>query len=167
MNDKGRTLKSAKWGFPFTGKSKLVINARSESIAEKPMFKDSFHNTRCIIPANLFYEWRDEGNRKKAKHIIYLPKKSIFSLGGIFKNTVNEEGNRELSFVIITTESNKYMKELHPRMPLIIENETLDYWLDGSTTQSTINEIIKSNISHELKIERVEKDYPFEQMRLF
>ncbi|MDR7870780.1 MAG: SOS response-associated peptidase [Tissierellaceae bacterium] len=167
MDDKGRTLKLSKWGFPFSGNSKLVINARSESIGTKSMFMQSFLSSRCIVPANLFYEWKDEGNKRKAKHEIYLPEEKILSLGGIVKLVADEKGNKDLSFVIITTESNKYMKDLHPRMPLIIENETLDYWLDNSTTQRTIDEIVKLNMSHELKIERVEKEEPFEQMKLF
>ena len=164
-DDRNRTLKLAKWGFPLSGKSSLVINARSESIESKPMFKNSFTSSRCIIPANLFYEWKDEGDNNKAKHKIYLKEKSIISLAGVFKFTLDDKGNKVLSFVIITTESNKYMKDLHPRMPLIIENNALDYWLNKNTPKNTIEEIIESNVSHELKIDR--EDQPFTQMTLF
>lgn len=83
MDDNGRTIKSASWGFPLSGKSKLVINARIESITQKPMFKNYIKNARCIIPANLFYEWKDEGNKNKVKHEIYLKEKRVFSLGGL------------------------------------------------------------------------------------
>ena len=162
MYDNGRALKTAKWGFTLSGESKLIINARSESIAEKPMFKNSFHNTRCIIPLNLFYEWKNEGNKKKVKHEIYLPGRNITSLGGIFKITDNK-----LFFVIMTTEANSYMNGIHSRMPLIIEDNALDYWLDNKTSNNTIEEIIKSNSSHELKIDRVNEANSFEQMKLF
>lgn len=142
-DDRNRTLKLAKWGLPLSGKRSLVINARSESIESKPMFKDYFTSSRCIIPANLFYEWKDEGDNNKVKHKIYLREKSIISLAGVCKFTTDDSGNKELSFVIITTESNKYMKDLHSRMPLIIENNALDYWLDKNTPKTTIEEIIK------------------------
>lgn len=165
FGNKDRTLKSARWGFPLTGKKSLVINARSESIDSKPMFRDSFNNSRCIIPANLFYEWKEEGPKNKVKHRIYLKDKKIASLGGILKLTPNEKGEKILSFVIITTESNKYMKDLHTRMPLILEEEHFDYWLDSSTSKNTLEEIMNENIKHVLDIER--EDQPFEQMKLF
>lgn len=167
LKEEDNLLKFAKWGFPFYGNKRLVINARAESIMDKPMFKNSFYSARCIIPANLFYEWKDEGGRKKVKHGIYLKDKNIMSLGGIFKLASDEKGNRELSFVIITTEANKYMKDIHSRMPLMIDDETQDYWLDNNTPINIIKEILKSNSSHELKIERVNKDEPFEQLKLF
>ena len=164
-DERNRTLNLAKWGFPLSGKSSLVINARSESIESKPMFKNSFTSSRCIIPANLFYEWKDEGDNNKVKHRIYLKEKSIISLAGVFKFIPDDSGNKELSFVIITTESNKCMKDLHSRMPLIIENKDLDYWLNKNTPKTRIKKIIKSNLSHEFKIDR--EDQPFRQMKLF
>lgn len=167
LKDEGNSLKSAKWGFPFYGKKRFVINARAESIADKQMFKNSFYSARCIIPANLFYEWKDEGNKKKVKYGIYLKDKSIMSLGGIFKLIPDEKGNKKLSFVIITTEANSRMKDIHFRMPLMIDDETLDYWLDNNTSINTIEEILKSNASHDLKTERISKNEPFEQMKLF
>lgn len=167
VHDKDRTLKSAKWGFPLIEKNKLVINARSESIANKSMFKDAFNSSRCIIPASLFYEWKAEGDKKKVKHEVYLKGKNSLSLGGICKFTLNAQGEKELSFVIITTESNKHMKNLHPRMPLIIENNSINHWLDKNTPKTTIEEIIKSNVNHGLKIESKNETEPFEQMRLF
>jgi len=166
LKEEGNLLKYAKWGFPFYGNKKLVINARAESIADKQMFKKSFFNARCVIPANLFYEWKEE-NKEKVKHEIYLKDKNIMSLGGIFKLIPDEKGNKELSFVIITTESNRQMKDIHTRMPLMIDNEVLDYWLDYSTPINTINEIIRLNVSHDLRIEKANKDKPFEQMKLF
>lgn len=167
MKDKGNSLKSARWGFPFYGTKKLVINARAESIVDKPMFKNSFFNARCVILANLFYEWKEEGDKNKVKHEIYLKDKNIMFLGGIFKLTPDEKGNKELSFVIITTEANRHMKDIHSRMPLLIDDKALNYWLDNNTPINTIDEILKSNVSHELKIEKANKDKPFEQMKLF
>lgn len=167
LKKEGNLLKYAKWGFPFYGNKKLVINARAESIADKQMFKNSFYTARCIIPANLFYEWKDEGNNKKVKHKMCLKDKTFLSLGGVFKLTSDEKGNSELSFVIITTAANDHMKDIHSRMPLIIDDEALDYWIDKGTSINIIEEILKSNVNRDLKIEKENKDEPFQQLRLF
>ncbi|WP_093750715.1 SOS response-associated peptidase [Tepidimicrobium xylanilyticum] len=167
LKEEVNKLKFAKWGFPFYGNKRLVINDRAESIMDKPMFKNSFYSARCITPVNLFYEWKDEGSRKKVKHGIYLKDKNIMSLGGIFKLTSDEKGNRELSFVIITTEANRYMKDIHSRMLLIIDDGTLDYWLDKGTPINIIEEIFKSNGNHELETKRENNDEPFQQLKLF
>lgn len=166
LKGKGRILQFAKWGFPLTGKSRLVINARSESISHKAMFKDAFENSRCIIPAKLFYEWKAEAS-EKIKHKIYLKSGEPISFGGICKFTLNNRGEKGLSFVIITTESNHSMVDLHPRMPLIVEDDHINHWLDKNTEKTIIEEIIESNSNHEFKIEKVEEDKAFEQMRLF
>lgn len=167
IDDNDRTLKSAKWGFTLGGKSKLVINARCESIVDKPMFKNSFQNARCIIPANLFYEWKEEENKNKVKHEIFFMEKSIISLAGIFKFLPNNMGDKELSFVLLTTKANTHMQEIHSRMPLMIENDAFDYWLDDNTSIDIIEEIVKSNEGHHLIIERNNKDQAVEQIRLF
>lgn len=165
--NEGRNLRLASWGFPLINNKKLVINARSESISEKSMFKDSFYNRRCIVPANLFYEWKED-NKEKIKHEIYIPERELMSLGGIFKYTLNNEGHMEPSFVIITTEANQYMKDIHGRMPLIIRDEDLDYWLDKNTSRDNIDEIIKYNKSIPLGISMIEEDNnPFQQLKLF
>lgn len=158
-----RTLKLAKWGFELIKRKGLIINARAESISAKPMFKNSYYNSRCIIPASLFYEWKEEKN--KVKHEVYLKGKKLISLGGLFKEFYDQRGNKHISFVIITTEANDKMKNIHSRMPLIVKEDALDYWLDNKTPINTVEEIIKSNIDNELIIER--KDNNIEQMRLF
>lgn len=165
--DGGPSLKSAKWGFPLAPKGKLVINARSESIKERPMFKDAFHTSRCIIPASLFYEWKDEGANNKVKYNIYSTDKKITSLGGLYKFTLNDKGKKELSFVIMTTEANSYMSQVHSRMPLIIEDDAVDYWLDKGSSSSILDEIVQSNKRQILKIDRNYEERPIEQMKLF
>lgn len=165
--DKGRILKSAKWGFPLNEEGKLVINARSESIDNKSMFKYAFENSRCIIPANLFYEWKDEGGKKKTKYMIGNKEEGLISFGGICKFTLNNKGEKELSFVIITTQSNNHMESIHNRMPLMIKDDVLNYWLDTKTEKTVIGNIIKSNLSKSLTIEKDNQTKTFEQLRLF
>lgn len=71
IDDGKRSLQFAEWGFPL-GEKKLVINARSETIMNKPMFKDSFYYRRCVVPANNFYEWKDVGAGRKTKYKIFI-----------------------------------------------------------------------------------------------
>ena len=165
--DKGRILKSAKWGFPLNEEGKLVINARSESIDNKSMFKYAFENSRCIILANLFYEWKDEGDKKKTKYMIGNKEDGLISFGGICKFTLNNKGQKELSFVIITTQSNNHMESIHNRMPLMIKDDVLDCWLDTKTEKTVIENIIKSNLGKRLIIEKDSQAKTFEQLKLF
>lgn len=116
-----------KWGFIAKGYSKLVINARSESIEEKPLFKKALDN-RCVLPANCFYEWKGEKG-KKEKYKISLKGESIFSMAGIYDTFVDSNGVEYQGFVIITTEANEEMSKLHHRMPVIFKLGEEKLWL--------------------------------------
>ena len=108
------------WGFrQFTG-SGLIINARAESVIEKPMFKDSILQRRCVIPASWFYEW----NRQKEKVTFKQEDSSILFMAGFYQKY--EEGNR---FVILTTDANESMRSVHDRMPVILEENELVNWI--------------------------------------
>lgn len=169
-----RTISHARWGFPYGFKKGIVINARSETIGNKPMFRNSFYSARCVIPANLFYEWKEEGDRKKVKHRISLQDRHLISLGGIFKISMDDNSIQQMTFVIITTEADENIKTIHSRMPLIIKDNELDPWLDKNTSIKHIEDIFKSNTSHRLTINRCEDDTTnssdgkgYEQMKMF
>lgn len=171
LDEESRTITLAQWGFSHSNNKGTVINARAESITKKPMFKNSIYSARCIIPANLFYEWKDEGNKKKVKHKISLQDSSLISLGGIYRISIDENSKKQISFVIITTEAEGEMKAIHPRMPLIIKNDVLDLWINISTSAKLVDEILNSNSSNKLVIERCEaealKNNTYEQLRMF
>jgi len=169
-----KIIKLAKWGFFFTAKKGVVINARAESIKHKPMFKSSFYSARCLIPANMFYEWKDEGNKKKTKYKIGLQDNDLFLLGGIYKITFDEKQNEQISVVIITTESEGDMKDIHSRIPLIVKDELMDLWLNKDTSIEYIEDILKSNINNKFIIEKCEPESTknadsekYEQLKLF
>lgn len=164
IQDNVRTLKAARWGFDLKDKKKLVINARAESVMNKPMFKNSIYTARCIIPANLFYEWKDEGGNNKIKHGIRLKNKNLISLGGIFKVYLDESLNKRIAFVIITTEADNHLKGIHSRMPLIIKDDMVDSWLSSNTPIKTVKEIINSNRDHAFIVERYQDE---EQLKMF
>ena len=109
-----------KWGFPSFKGNGLIINARSEGVLEKRMFSKSVLERRCLIPARGFYEW----DKNKNKVTFQRPDNGIIYMAGIWRNY--EDLNH---FVILTTEANAAMKEVHSRMPLIHEKEEIDPWL--------------------------------------
>lgn len=136
------------WGLKGFGKNKLIINARSESVFDKRMFRESIIKRRCIIPANGFYEWNQLGNKKK----YYFTDKDADTIymAGLYDN--QEEKNR---FVILTTKANKSMHDIHDRMPFILRKEQIDTWFFAENrTHSLLNEI-----PIELQRKEMQKEY--------
>ena len=121
-------LKRAKWGFK-TFDNKLVINARSETLLEKVMFKNEVLNHRCIIPVSGFYEW----DQHKHKFKFTNEKNRIMLLAGIYRVVENQ-----IEMTIITTLANESMKQIHQRMPLIITNEQMKPWLSKDNFKSIL-----------------------------
>jgi putative SOS response-associated peptidase YedK len=119
------------WGFlppPIMQKpgSKLLINARAETIDMKPMFHNDFRQRRCLIVADGFYEWTKE---KKAFYF-YLKSGKPFGLAGIYESAMS--GIAKKSFVIITTRPNELIAPLHDRMPVMIPADKRSLWLDNT-----------------------------------
>ena len=114
-------LNQIQWGFKVPKLSKLVINARSETINEKPLFKNLFQQNRCLIPANSWFEWNNENKPYLIKH----KENDIIAFAGLQRL----EENKERSFVIITAEAGKNLKTIHKRTPLVINKENFLIWL--------------------------------------
>jgi len=162
--DGKRILQSANWGFSRSGSSKPVINARAETVMDKPMFKDSFFYRRCVVPANGFYEWKKEESGRKAKYQIGLKGEDLISLGGLYKISKDENSRTKVTFVIITTEANDQLKDIHHRMPLIVRKDQLDLWLNSSTPQKLIQGLLADNAYQDaFVIEKVSKDNPIKE----
>ena len=108
------------WGFPkFDGKG-VIINARSESVAEKFTFRDSFLNRRCIVPSPGYYE----RSKQKEKFRFNLPNQQMLYMAGIYQSTPDG-----LRFVILTTAANDSVSPIHHRMPLILTDGMTDAWM--------------------------------------
>ena len=123
-----------KWGLiPSWAKddsmSARLINARSETVAEKPAFRESFKQRRCIIPADGFYEWKREGKGKQP-FFFSLRDGRPFGFAGLWDRWRDEGGKVVESCTILTTEANEVLKEVHDRMPVILHPETYGLWLD-------------------------------------
>ena len=131
-SDQGIGVEAMAWGFHGFKKSQSIINARSETVTEKKMFAKAFSSTRCVFPTSGFYEWDQEKRkflfRKKDSELLYI--------AGFYKKF--EDGNRS---IILTTSANKSIAEIHNRMPVILEKDTIDRWLfDDKFAESYLKE---------------------------
>ncbi len=101
-----------------------MINARAETLAEKPSFRAAFRRRRCLVLADGFYEWRQEpGQRSKTPMYIKLKSGEPFAFAGLWENWNSPDGSNVLSCTIITTEPNSLMQSIHNRMPVILSKE--------------------------------------------
>lgn len=112
-------LKKAKWGFKAFA-DKLIINARSETLLEKPLFKKEVFAHRCLIPASGFYEWDEHKHRFTFKN----KKQHLMMLAGLYRLADNH-----VEVVIITTKANESMLGIHERMPLLLNDAAATNWL--------------------------------------
>ena len=132
-----RILSQLKWGLiPFWAKDESIgnklINARAETLSEKPSFRESFKSRRCIIPASGFYEWKRQATGAKQPYYFYLKDKEVFGFAGLWETWIDKQTGEELeTCTIITTEANDVLKPVHDRMPVILKAENYDEWLDG------------------------------------
>lgn len=111
-----------------------MINARAETVAEKPAFRRPLRTQRCLVPATGFYEWKRDGDRK-APHFIHLPDEPLFAFAGLYDIWRNPEGQTVKTYTILTTEPNAVMAGIHNRMPVILRREDEDEWLDPTNTE--------------------------------
>lgn len=122
------------------------LNAKSETIFEKPSFRTSVFQRRCLIPINGFYEWR-EVNKKKYPHFIYLKQQSTFCLAGIYDEWVYKDtGEIVNTFSIVTTEANPLMAKIHNvklRMPLIFDKENMYHWIEPNLSNDQITNLMR------------------------
>ena len=148
------------WGLiPFWAKDPKIgtrmINARSETIAEKPSFRSSFKYKRCLILADGFYEWQKQtASKSKIPHFIHMKSGKPFAFAGLWDTWHSEDGSEIRSFTIITTEPNHLIKDIHNRMPVILHSDTYPAWLQEGENDA---ELLKSFL----------KPYPSEEMEAY
>jgi putative SOS response-associated peptidase YedK len=108
-----------------------LINARGETLAEKPSFRGSYKYKRCLILADGFYEWKTEsGSKTKIPHFIHLKSGKPFAFAGLWDEWNSPEGSSIRSCTIVTTTPNKLMASIHNRMPVILQPKDYAEWLD-------------------------------------
>ncbi|OKP91217.1 hypothetical protein A3844_05150 [Paenibacillus helianthi] len=128
-----------KWGLiPSWAKdpTKGTINARAETLLEKPSFTIPFLRKRCLIPADSFFEWETTPTGKQPMRFL-LKSEAIFSFAGIYDTWTAPDGKKISSFAIITSEPNSLVKKIHNRMPVILKPEDEATWLDRTLQDPT------------------------------
>ena len=125
-----------KWGLiPFWAKDASIgarmINARAETVVEKPSYREAFQERRCLVIADGFYEWRKEGKLKTPMRIV-LKNGEPFGFAGLWGTWKNPEGERARSCTIITTLPNTLTEPIHNRMPVMLTRDAEALWLDPS-----------------------------------
>ena len=133
--DAQRELVLVRWGLiPSWAKEPnqiktTLINARAESAAGKPSFRGPLRHRRCLVPATGFYEWTGRPGAKQPHHM--TPRDgSLMALGGLWEHWLGADGSELETMTILTVEANQSMARLHDRMPLIIQPDDFDRWLD-------------------------------------
>jgi len=131
-----RELREVRWGLiPFWAKDPSIgarmINARSETVAEKPAFRQAIRRRRCLIPASGFYEWSRQGGDKQP-YYIQLSGSRPFAFAGLWEHWSPSEGGPVESCTILTTTPNALVAELHDRMPVILPPDRYDEWLSAA-----------------------------------
>lgn len=129
-----RRLVMLRWGLvPFWAKEESIgdrlINARSETVAEKPSFREAFKARRCLIPADGFYEWKPAGKLKQP-YRIELEGRRAFAFAGLWERWESAAGGVLETCAILTTEANEKLRAIHHRMPVILDPADYDRWLD-------------------------------------
>jgi putative SOS response-associated peptidase YedK len=147
-----------KWGLiPSWAKDPSIgykmINARAETVAEKPSFRKAFLHQRCLVIADGFYEWKREGKAKRPYYIRFKDSRP-FAFAGLWeswKDPSHENGRQVDSCTIITIEANEFMQPIHHRMPVILNLRNYDVWLDPAIKDvSLLFPLLKSNSSEEM-----------------
>ena len=133
--DEGLTMSSMRWGllpsWSRTGETtSLLINARSETVAEKPSFKAAYQRRRCLVPADGYYEWKRHRSLNQP-YYLQLVDDSVFFMAGIWETWHDAAGAPTESFAILTTQANALAAKVHDRMPVILEGDDTLIWLDG------------------------------------
>jgi len=158
INNRGiKQIVKCHWGFVPPWSKELsdgykMINARSETVADKPSFKAAFRTQRCLVIANGFFEWQKTRQRKIP---VYISLKSgkPFGFAGLYTVWTSPEGEKICTCTILTTESNDLITSIHDRMPVIIPRDKEDFWLDPAVNDiEKLKDLLISIPSEEMVI---------------
>jgi putative SOS response-associated peptidase YedK len=153
-----------RWGFipSFVKDEKtfpLLINARSETLPEKPSFRNAIRRRRCILPADGFYEWQklDEKGKRKQPFLIRRPMQGPIALAGIWECWQSPNGSEVDTTAILTTSANATLSAIHERMPVILEPRDFDAWLSPETPAKTVETLMRPLGDDDLELVPIDK----------
>src|ERR1700733_4406521 len=156
-----RELAIMRWGFvPFWSNDRGIaystINARAETIATSPTFREAMKRRRCLIPADWFYEWQKIDAKTKQPYAIGMRNDSPFALAGLWDRWIDKATNQALeTYTIITTDANELMQTLHTRMPVILNPGDYDRWLDPGEPSQLPVDLLRPHESGDMKAWKV------------
>ncbi|WP_291521608.1 SOS response-associated peptidase [Acidithiobacillus sp.] len=136
-----------RWGLiPSWSKAPTIghrlINARCETAATKPAFRAALRSRRCIVPADGFFEWQQQAAGKQP-FFIHRRDGALLAMAGLWEHWTSPAGENVITFTILTTAANTWMQALHDRMPVILEGEALNLWLNPTTPPSQIQALFR------------------------
>lgn len=121
----------------------LLINARAETIAEKPSFRGSFRHRRALMPADGFYEWKAEGKGQKQPYVIRRVDRAPFAMAALWDNWMPADGSEIDSCAVVTCEANETLSPVHHRMPVILDEKDWEKWLDPATPPKELQALMR------------------------
>jgi putative SOS response-associated peptidase YedK len=141
-----RQLDMLRWGLiPHWAKDIKIgykmINARAETLAQKPSFRAAFQKRRCLVIADGFYEWAHSGKTKQPLYV-HLKNGAVFGFAGLWESWHSPGGSMVESCTIITTSANELIREIHDRMPVILRSEQYETWLQDSTPEHFLQQLL-------------------------
>ena len=147
-----------KWGLvpPWAEDERIgarMINARAETLEERPAFRRAFRFKRCILPADGFYEWKRDGKRKRPLRIV-LRDGGVFGMAGLYETWTGPDGRKVHTCAVVTTAPNRLMADIHDRMPVILRREDEALWLDR-------------NVQDPERLRPLLQPYPAEEMEAY
>lgn len=165
MQGTQRTLSMMRWGLiPSWAKDPAVgfrmINARSETAAEKPSFRSAYRRRRCIIPADGFYEWQKTPGGTKQPYLISTSDRPVMGLAGLWETWKDPETNEDvLTTTILTTAANEFMSRVHDRMPVILDGDGAEAgWLDPGSEPAALAGLLGQYPGERLQMHAVSTD---------
>lgn len=136
-DDQGVKLEAMKWGLIPSwahehGTGNGLVNARSETLSEKPSFKEAYRKRRCLVPATGFFEWKNGFGRTKTPHYFHRRDGAAFCMAGLWESWIDPGDHEVRTFTIVTTEANEAVEPLHHRMPAMLDTNSEEVWLDSA-----------------------------------
>lgn len=146
-HDGRRRLDALQWGLiPFWAKDATIgrklVNARLDSVAAKPAFREAWTRRRCLIPASGFYEWSEPVAGRKRPHFVRPGDEPLLALAGLWERWRTPSGDKLETCVIVTTDANAQLAKVHDRMPLLIPRDAHALWLDPRSSVEDVARLV-------------------------
>jgi putative SOS response-associated peptidase YedK len=155
--DETRELVPLRWGLVPSwvkepGGAQAPINARAETLLEKPFFRSAFRQRRCLIPGSGFYEWKNTGERVKQPYLLRRRDGQLLAFAGLWERWDPSGAEPVESCAVVTTEANATVRFVHDRMPVLIEPDAFTAWLDPQTPVQQLLTVLRPCPAEEIVV---------------